>query len=64
MTGGIKGRKEVAKKKGGEEAIHFCWVLSGYNATHSVCPTLQGVKMELRTVNETDLREDTSPKKC
>ena len=44
MTGGIKGRKEVAKKKKGEEeAIHFFGsCLSGYNAARSVCLTLQG----------------------
>ena len=64
MTGGIKGRKEVTKKKkGGGEAIHFCWVLSGYNAARSVCLTLQGVKTEFRTGNEADLKEDTLHKK-
>ena len=65
MTGGIKGRKEVAKKKKGEEeAIHF------FGSCLAITPLVQSalpykvVKTEFRTGNEADLQEDTSPKKC
>ena len=61
MTGGIKGRKEVAKKKKGEEeAIHFFGSCLAITPLVPVCLTLQGDKTEFRTGHEADLQEDTA----
>ena len=60
MTGGIKGRKEVTKKKGGEEAIHF------FGSCLAITPLVQSALPYDYEVSKRnfDMQEETSPKKC